>query len=134
MNLEPLPPTFEATRESLRTLACYAISPARKARTGHISLEPTEGGFGTPPFDDGSRIAVRGERLLRGDESIAITTLRAASAFIGVQLSADPGVGHELPPYSPDADLAVDASATLALGICCAFAVGEYRRTAHTSS
>jgi hypothetical protein len=63
MNLDPLPSTFAATRESLRALACYVISPARKARTGHISLEPTEGGFGTPPFDDGYRIAIRGARL-----------------------------------------------------------------------
>jgi hypothetical protein len=117
MNLEPLPSTFTPTRESLRALACYVISAARKARTGHISLEPTEGGFGTPPFDDGCRISVRGDRLFRGpDASTSITTLRAASAFVGVRLSAEPGVGKNLPPYAPDGDLAVDAGASFALG------------------
>jgi hypothetical protein len=117
MNLKPLPSTFTPTRESLHALACYVISPARKARTGHISLEPTEGGFGTPPFDDGCRLTVRGDRLFHGgDASIAITTLRAASVFVGVQLSAEPGVGKNLPPFVPDGDLAVDAGASFALG------------------
>src|SRR2546423_12736178 len=98
----PLPVTFTATRESLRALACYAISPARKAATGHIDLRPTEDGFGTPPFDDGSCIAVRADRLLRvpGDDSIRITTLREAAAFLGVDVSADPGVGRDLPPFT----------------------------------
>jgi hypothetical protein len=122
VDLDPLPATFVPTRESLRALACYVISPARKARTGHISLEPSGHGLGTPPFGDGTRIAVCGARLLFGGESIAITTLRAASTFIGVELSGDPGVGHDLPPFAPDGDLAVDASASLALGNWYAFA------------
>lgn len=115
--LPTLPTTFGSTRESLRTLACYVVSPARKARTGRIGLRPTGRGFGTPPFDDGSRIAVRGNQLERDPgEPVVITTLRAAAEFVGVELSADPGVGHDLPPYTPDVDLAVDGSASLALG------------------
>jgi hypothetical protein len=113
-----LPPAFAATRESLRALACYAISPARKARTGRIGLRPTGDGFGTPPFDDGSRITVRGDRLRiePGGPETAVTTVRAAAGFLHVDLSPDPGVGHDLPPFEPDRDLAVDASASLALG------------------
>ena len=59
----PLPAAFATTRDALHTLACYVVSPARKARTGRIGLRPTGEGFGTPPFDDGSRIVVHGNRL-----------------------------------------------------------------------
>lgn len=123
MALPALPALFVPTREALRTLACYVISPARKARTGRIGLRPTGDGFGTPPFDDGSRLAVRGDRLVRepGD-SIPITTLPAAAAFVGVELSADPGVGHDLPPFEPEDPLDVDRDASLALGAWYAFA------------
>ena len=63
--LEPLPSTFDETRKGLWTLACYVIAPERKARTGRIGLRPTGDGFGTPPFEDGSRVVVRGDRLAR---------------------------------------------------------------------
>jgi hypothetical protein len=112
-----LPPFFRSTRDSLHALACYAIAPARKARTGRIGLRPTGDGFGTPPFDDGSRTVVRGDRLqLEPGHSIAITTVRAAAEYLQVPLLADPGVGSDLPPYEPDAPLDVDAESSLALG------------------
>ena len=120
--MEQLPPTFAATREALRAVACYAIAPARRARTGRIGLRSTGDGFGTPPFDDGRRFVVRGDRLARdrGDE-IAITTVRAACGFLGVEPSPDPGVGHDLPPFDPDGALAVDSTASFALGTWYAF-------------
>ena len=125
MALRALPAEFAATRESLRILACYAVAPARKARTGRIGLRPVDGGFGTPPLDDGSRIVVRGDRLAAGpDRSTKVTTLRDAAAFLGVDLSPDPGVGHDLPPYGPDVDLVVDEEASLALGAWYAFGQG----------
>jgi len=115
--LGTLPPSFAATRESLRALACYAISPARKARTGRIGLRATGTGFGTPPFDDGTRIVVEGEELaVVPGERIRISTVRTAAEFLGVEVSSDPGVGHDLPPFAPDDDLAVDRAASLALG------------------
>jgi hypothetical protein len=115
--LVTLPATFVPTRESLRALACYVVSPARKARTAHIGLRPATGGFATPPFDDGSRLVVRGQDLAWDPgASITLSTLRAAAAFVDVELSPDPGVGHDLPPFRPDADLDVDASASAALG------------------
>lgn len=115
--LDPLPPTFASTREALRALACYVIAPARKARTGRIGLEPFEGGFATPPLEGDRRLAVAGADLcwVPGDRS-AITTLRDASAFAGVELSPDPGVGHDLPPFEPDTRLEVDPDASRALG------------------
>jgi hypothetical protein len=120
--ITPPPPRFATTREALRALACYAIAPARKARTGRIGLRPTGDGFGTPPFDDGTRIVVHGDQLL--DESsrqIPITTLRAAADALQVALSPDPGVGHDLPPFTPDVPLAVDATASRWLGAWYAF-------------
>lgn len=115
--LEPLPPRFAPTREALRTLACYVVAPARKAVTGRIGLRPTGDGFGTPPFDDGTRIVVRGDELRREPGGgTRITTLREAADFLGVDLMPDPGVGHDLPPFAPDAPLEVDATASLALG------------------
>jgi hypothetical protein len=129
--MTPPPPNFVSTREALRSLACYAISPARKARTGRIGLRSTGEGIGTPPFDDGSRIAVRGDRLsIEPDRDVPITTLRAAAELLGITLSPDPGVGHDLPPFTPDDALAVDATASLWLGAWYDFASRQLDRLA----
>jgi hypothetical protein len=115
--MDPLPDTFTATREALHVLCCYAVSPARKARTGRIGLRPYGGGIATPPFDDGTRIVVRGDRLaVEPGQETTITTVREAAAFLGADVSAEPGVGQDLPPFEPDEDLAVDVAASLALG------------------
>jgi hypothetical protein len=114
--------SFTSTRESLRAVACYVLAPARKARTGHISLEPTPDGFGTPPLDDGERLAVRGDRLFgRDGATIRLTTLRAAARFARIELTPDPGVGHDLPAYTPDVALRVHPAASIALGAWYAF-------------
>jgi hypothetical protein len=127
----PPPPTFVSTREALRAIACYAISPARKARTGRIGLRPTGDGIGTPPFDDGSRVAVRGDRLIvEPDREAPITTLRAAAELLRITLSPDPGVGQDLPPFTPDELLPVDATASLWLGAWYAFASRQLDRLA----
>lgn len=115
--LPELPASFPATREALRALACYVIAPVRKRRTGHISLRPVGDGFGTPLFDDGSRIVVRDDQLVNEPGGgVPITTLRAGAEFVGLPLSADPGVGSDLPPFAPDAALDVDAAASRSLG------------------
>jgi hypothetical protein len=125
------PSTLVATREALRALACYGIAPARKARTGRIGLRPTGDGIGTPPFDDGSRIVVRADRLIvEPGRDVPITTVRAAAELLGVALSPDPGVGSELPPYAPDDDLAVDAAASRWLGTWYAFGSHQLDRLA----
>lgn len=118
-----LPAGFAATRESLRMLACYVIAPARRARTGRIGLRAMGDGFGTPHFDDGTRIAVCGDVLsIDPGDRTRITTLRAGAEFLDISLSSDPGVGADLPRYAPDDDLMVDADASRALGAWYAFA------------
>jgi hypothetical protein len=117
MTLLPLPDDFVSTRESLRALACFVLSPAYKARTGRIGLRPVAPGFGTRPLDDGSRLVVWGSELAFDPGAASpITTLRAAAEFAGIALLADPGVGHDLPPYQPDAPLPVGGDASRALG------------------
>jgi hypothetical protein len=120
--MESLPETFAATRETLRALCCYAVAPARKARTGRIGLRPYDGAIATPPFDDGTRIVVRGDRLgVEPGEDIPITTVRDAAAFLGIEVDADPGVGHDLPRFAPDERLRIDPAASMALGAWYAF-------------
>jgi hypothetical protein len=120
--LAPLPPSFATTREALRAVACYVVAPVRRARTGRIGLRPFDGGFATPPLDDGRRLAVDGDvlRWVPG-ESHRLSTLAAAAAWTGLELTPDPGVGHDLPPFEPDAELAVDTAAARALGTWYAF-------------
>jgi hypothetical protein len=124
--LSPLPPTFIATRESLRRLACYVLAPARKAANGKIGLRFTHGGFGTPFYwpkgsSTDEQLRVVGAQLVRqqgGEAAVEdITTLEAAAAFAGASLSDDPGVGSDLPGLGdPAAPLAVDEAASGALG------------------
>jgi hypothetical protein len=117
MKPAPLPASFTETRDGLHRLACYVIAPARRAATGRIGLRPTEGGFGTPPFGTPPRqVRVKGDQLVMDGSAAPITTLTAAAAFVGVELSPDPGVGSDLPPFAPDAPLAVDAGASAVLG------------------
>jgi hypothetical protein len=125
----PPPDRFAATRESLRALACFAISPALKARTGRIGLRSTGDGFGTPPFADGSRIVVRGDELIvEPGVSNRISTVRAAAELLGVELSADPGVGRDLPPFTPDDELDIDVAASRWLGAWYAFGARQLSR------
>jgi hypothetical protein len=115
--MEPLPSSFTTTREAVRAVACYAIGPARRARDGHIWLAPSRGGIGLPPSGAGPWIGIVGDRLVAPPGAdVRLTTLRAAAEAVGVALDADPGVGHDLPPFEPDAELAVDEAASLALG------------------
>jgi len=127
--MDPLPPTFATTREAVRTLACYVISPARKARTGHIALAPTAdgGAIGTPPADPGPWIGVRDDRLVVDPGSNApVTTLAAAADLVGVALDPDPGVGHDIPAFAPDAPLPIDVAASRALAAWYAYGAAAH--------
>jgi hypothetical protein len=99
--LDALPQAMAETRESLRRLAVYVLAPARKAVNGKIGLRYTKDGFGTPFFGEARQLRVAGDTLVhqQGDQAGAepITTLEAAAAFAGVELSDDPGVGADLP-------------------------------------
>src|SRR5207244_6749072 len=120
-HLEPLPPTFAATRDGLHRVAEEIVAPARKP-DNEIGLTPTDCGFGTPPFEhSGRRLQVRvdGTELVidadgvetRGD----LTTLADAAALVGAEL---------LPGGLPDdaAPLAVDPAAAERLGAVYALA------------
>jgi hypothetical protein len=125
--LEPLPDGYAETREALRRLAVYVLSPARKAVAGRIGLQPAPGGFGTPVFGDGEQLRVEGATLHRQcagspAETVPITSLAAAADFAGVKLSDDPGVGHDIPELGdPERPLPVSPDAALALGAFYAF-------------
>ncbi|HKY76833.1 MAG TPA: hypothetical protein VJS45_11875 [Acidimicrobiia bacterium] len=140
--LQPLPDDYVETREALRRLAVYVLSPARKAVTGRIGLRATAGGFGTPPFgDDDEHLRVERCDLFRhkgsGTESTPITSLSAAADFAGVALSDDPGVGHDIPELGdPDAELPVASDASHALGEFYRFSdsiLEEFRGELHSS-
>jgi hypothetical protein len=127
-----LPLSYPATRRSLHALACFVIAPACLARTGRIGLRPLPGGFGTPPFDDGSRIFVRDGQLVHEPHvTVALTTLRTAAHVLDVDLVSNPAVGRDLPPLEPDRLLAVQPeSARVLAGWYAkgAVALGELRR------
>ena len=78
------------TRLALHALAERVISPLRVQATGNeIALRVRPGGFGTPALPDGSWVGVSGTEVVRlgagGDEQrTAITSLRAAAAFVGL--------------------------------------------------
>lgn len=119
--LEPLPDGYAGTREALRRLAVYVLSPARKAVTGRIGLRSTDGGFGTPPFGDDEQLRVTGGTLIRRrggrSEAAPITSLTAAADFAGVTLSEDPGVGDDIPELGDPAEpLPISPAAADALG------------------
>ncbi len=78
-------------------------------------MTPVPGGFGTPPLPDGTTIAVRGGELVVGDRIAALTTLREAATFVGIELSPNPAVGSDLPAFEPDASLVVDHEAAAVL-------------------
>jgi hypothetical protein len=112
--LLPLPERFAATRFALHRLAIYVVSPARRHATGNeIALEATPGGFGTPAGEHWGQVRVQGDLLVvrhgaEPERSAAISTLRAAATFAGV----DPGVPH---PADIDAPLALDRPSVGAL-------------------
>jgi hypothetical protein len=65
--LLPLPDRFAATVAELHRVAEEVIAPARKP-DNEIALEPTPGGFGTPPFEwEGAaqQVRVEGTELVR---------------------------------------------------------------------
>jgi hypothetical protein len=66
MNLEPLPPSFQATVTALHRVAEDVVAPARKP-DNEIALQATSGGWGTPVFeweDAEHQVRVEGTELV----------------------------------------------------------------------
>jgi hypothetical protein len=123
--LSRLPSTFDATRDALHAVAEHVLAPARWRVDGHIGLQPTPGGFGTPEIA-GVQVRVDGVDLVRrldaAERRIELTTVGAAAEFCDVR----PGVPGDLypPATRPDVDAAleVDPAAATALAAWYAFA------------
>ncbi|MGE5281839.1 MAG: hypothetical protein ACM3N0_05885 [Chloroflexota bacterium] len=118
--LDPLPPSFAATVESLHRVAERLVAAARKP-DDEISLRATPGGFGTPVFElEGAehRVRVEGAELVHdegGTERRApLTSLAAAAEAVAGLLPADAQLDEE--------PLSVDPAASRALGSLYAFA------------
>lgn len=122
--MDPLPPTFHETRDTLQRVAVHIVARARRQGGAHsIGLRVTPGGFGTPHFGpDLSRVRVSGALLLRetGDPDgfaaaarpIDGASLAELAGFVGVELAADLDVGHDTPPIGDvDEPLHVDEAA-----------------------
>lgn len=114
------PAALEATRRSLHAVAEHVMSPARRAATGKIGLRYTRGGFGTPFYgrhkqvriDDGELVCDHGEM----EERAALTTLREAAAFVGIECGAPDDLYEPATPVEPEAPLEVDGDAASWLG------------------
>lgn len=121
MNLHPLSEPYIETRNSLHQIAFFVLGPARYKAEGRMGLQAAPGGFGTPRFD--SRIVrVEGDNIVAEEaEKVAtqtITTVRATAEFVGIEYDVDwfPDFHDPLKPVDPDVPLAVDDTATRALG------------------
>ncbi len=118
--LTPPPANLVHTRIALHRLATYVIAPVRHAATGRFGLRAAPNGFGTPEFD-GRRIRVEGASLIDerkdGTRQAPITSLSAAAAFLESEIDAETAAEHDSPSVGDaDADLGVDAEASLWLG------------------
>src|SRR5262249_40372096 len=91
VKLEPLPPSFASTRDALHAVAEHVVAAKRYAVDGHIGLEPTMGGFGTPVIDRWCA-RVEGASLVvldaDGERRAPITTLASGAAFVDGPLGA----------------------------------------------
>ncbi len=133
MGLEPLPPSFASTRESLHRVAEQIVAPARKPHN-EIALMPTPGGFGTPPFDfQGHVLAVRvdGAELVVSEDGQerrgSLTTLADAARFVGAGLFFD-GVPEDTAPLN------LDPAAAAGLAELYSFATGALEQVRSTSA
>jgi hypothetical protein len=93
--LPPLPDGFAATVRSLHRVAEQLVAPARKP-DNEIALEPTPGGFGTPPFEwDGARhqVRVEGTQLVheagQGERRVPLRSLAVAATAVDDLLPED---------------------------------------------
>jgi hypothetical protein len=111
MGLEPLPPTFAATRDGLHQVAERIVAPARKPHN-EIALTQTPGGFGTPPFEhegrslqvrvDGADIVVEEDGAERRER---IESVAQAAGFVGEDLFPD-GLPADSAPLDIDPEAA----------------------------
>jgi len=108
--------TLVATREALHRVAEHVISPSRHAQTGRIGLRPHPGGLRTPPFGtEDTVVAVEYDEIVvrnaTDERRQAVTTLRAAGEFVGVEPCAPAQVYKPATPCDRDAPIRLDRAA-----------------------
>jgi hypothetical protein len=116
--LAELPPSFVSTRDALHAVAEQVVAAAYYHATTHIGLRPSPRGFGTPEYGEHERVRVDATALVHERAGTTrrheITSLRAASGFIGVPLGAPP-VYTPATSIAPDEPLRIDRDGALAL-------------------
>ena len=136
--LPELPAAFAATRDALHALAEHVVAAAYFHATTHIGLRPTPRGFGTPVFGDGERVRVDGTALVHeragAERRTEITTLARRRRRSSASRSARPTVYTPTTALDPDAPLAVDHDAALALADWYALGGALLRRPARPST
>jgi hypothetical protein len=98
--MNPLPPTFAATRRSAHALAEQVLCAVRYAAVGRIGLDAVDDGIVTPAFG-GRVVGLRGVELVDGGRRTAPSTLRDAADFFGVAPGAPP-------LWKPSTDVDID--------------------------
>ena len=103
--LNPPPAGYPEARNAYHRLAYAVVAEARRCANTKFGLRYTRGGFGTPFFRDDQQVRVQdGLLVVQQGASVrhsAITSLRAAAEFVGVQ----PGTAaaeHDSPPLGDD--------------------------------
>jgi len=119
-SLPIVPDELSQTRVALHRLATYVIAPARYRVTERFGLRATAGGFGTPEFG-GRRIRVEGIEIVDESDGSArrapITSLAAASTFLGAPIDETTAAEHDSPPLGDvDEDLGINLEASRWLG------------------
>jgi hypothetical protein len=98
--------TFVSTRDALHRVAEHVVAKARYVDDREIRLTAHPGGFSTPLLAGDARVRVDVDDLvvddLNGSRRVALTTIREAAAFVGVE----PGFPNEL--YEPATPLHLD--------------------------
>ena len=118
--LKPVPEGYPEARNAYHRLAYAIVAEARRCANTKFGLRYTRGGFGTPFFGDDRQVRVQDGLLVvqQGAEvrSTAITSLRAAAEFVGVEPGTT-AAEHDSPPLGDiDADLGTSADAGAFLG------------------
>jgi hypothetical protein len=118
--LQPLSPSFAATRSSLHQVAEQILAPARKP-DNEIALQATAGGFGTPPFEfegDERQVRVQGDELVScvgaEERRSPITSLRAAGDLVAELLGEEASLDDR--PLDIDSTAASVLASWYALG------------------
>ncbi len=133
--LPEIPVGFEAQRTNFHRLALALISEVRRlAPGGKFGLRWVKGGFGTPFFNADQQVRVTGGEIIfqQADQQTSqpITTLRAASEFLGVAPSESQRE-HDSPVIGDlDEDLGVSVAVNDFLGSwygCATAALEELR-------